>query len=75
MLKDATIEQYEDVVPKVIRIWKRKYQITEYVGCLEISKGGYKHVHMYVKTDKHVLALEQEWINLTGTKKRKCSRR
>jgi hypothetical protein len=51
MLKDATIEQYEEVVPKVIRIWKRKYQITEYVGCLEISKGGYKHVHMFVKTD------------------------
>jgi len=69
MKEDATNEDYMRIVPAVIKVWKRKFNFNEYLGCLEISKEGYKHVHMYLNTNKHVLELEKDWIKFTGTAK------
>jgi len=42
------INFYEKVIGKIIRKWKDKYSMKEYAACLERSKEGFLHVHIYI---------------------------
>ena len=64
--KKDNINNYEKVMKSFIRYCKDKYNMEEYVACLELSEGEYMHIHMYINQFLPLKEINKKWCELTG---------